>query len=225
MNMLAATAPLPPADDPAGPVPPGTATGTARVLCSAPGGLQAIATLHLTAPADVRLLRAVRPAGSGAALPRLLEVLVAADGRRALCRWQGADANAVLAALMALGIHGETWDAVVLDLFTGCSSRERGEHLQANVVVEDRRVNGDGLRSIFPYDRLASCLIRRRVTPVRVALSLDGLHLLAFYRAPDAEAVRLAQRRGSVCAGMVWACDMITGYGPGDPAAGPPTPA
>jgi hypothetical protein len=39
--------------------------------------------------------------------------------------------------------------------------------------------------------------VTHRVTPTRIALSLDGRHLLAFYHAPDAESVRLAQRHAS----------------------------
>ena len=123
-----------------------------------------------------------------------LEVLLGADRKTVLCRWPDVDASALRDTLRTFGLDvGVLWSGVVLEL---------SEEVTANVVVEDNR--DTPIRSIFPYDRIGTCLINHRVTPVRVAVSLDGCHLLAFYRAPDAESVRLAQRHGSVCAGRVW---------------------
>lgn len=124
--------------------------------------------------------------------------------RRLLCHWRASDPATLRGVLETSGLgQAEAWPAVVLDLTPG---------LPATVVVEDTRTDGGPIRSVFPYDRLAPSLITRQVTPVRVAVSLDGRRLLAFYHAPDAEAVRAAQAHGSVCPGRVWACsELFTG--------------
>jgi hypothetical protein len=48
------------------------------------------------------------------------------------------------------------------------------------------------------------------VTHTHSFFSLDGKRMLCFYDAPDAEAVRIAQREAAMPASAVWAGALIT---------------
>jgi hypothetical protein len=54
------------------------------------------------------------------------------------------------------------------------------------------------------------CFETHRATHTHSFFSLDGKRMLCFYEAPDAEAVRIAQREAAMPAAAVWAGSLIT---------------
>jgi hypothetical protein len=125
------------------------------------------------------------------------EAFLATHGRRLLCRFRGFPAAALGDALNGAGLRiGGSWSGAVRDLADAAA---------ANVVVERSGADGPA-PDASPVTHQDMCLANHRVSPVRLVTLPDRRHLLAFYHAPDAESVRLAQRHGSVPAGRVWAC-------------------
>ena len=124
---------------------------------------------------------------------------LATDGRRALLWLGAADARRVRAALAP-------WAAAVEDVWAGTVEAPVST-ARATVLVERRA--GDA-RSAAPRlpPALASgdwCLRAHRVTLVRRIVSREGAHAVLLYAAPDAEAVRMAERLAGVRADATWA--------------------
>ncbi len=64
----------------------------------------------------------------------------------------------------------------------------------------------------------AGCLQTHRVTFVQTLFSRDRKRMLCLYEAPDAESVRVAERKAGVPFDRAWACERIREHGAGAPA-------
>ena len=125
------------------------------------------------------------------------------DGRAMICWFSAPDLESARLALRDPDTDlSRFWSGTLL---------ESSNAAAPNVVVErsfETPVCFDDITSIArakPW-----CFETHRVTPVRSFLSLDGRRMLCFYRAPDAEAVRMAQRETGMPVAAVWACSPIT---------------
>lgn len=58
---------------------------------------------------------------------------------------------------------------------------------------------------------VAWCLKQHEVRPQVSYLSLDGRSMICVYEAPDAESVRVTQRRGGLSFTRAWACTILPG--------------
>ena len=81
-----------------------------------------------------------------------------------------------------------------------------------NVVVErsfEEPVTIGEIQAI--EDAGASCLETHQVTFVRTFFSRDRKRMICLYRAPDAEAVRVAQRMAGMPVDSVWSFRLMSG--------------
>lgn len=89
------------------------------------------------------------------------------------------------------------------------------------VLVErefDEPVDFGGIQAL--EDRGAWCLQLHQVTFVRTWFARDRRRMICLYEAPDAESVRLAQRKAGMPVTCVWAAVRIEPPAPGEPAQG-----
>jgi hypothetical protein len=128
--------------------------------------------------------------------------LLSADGRRLFCWFSAPDAESTRQALRQAGSHDAIpWPGSVHD--SPASGAPPAE--AANVVVErsfDEPVTIDEIQAI--EDEGAHCLEARDVQFVRTIFSRDRKRMVCLYRAPDAEAVREAQRMAGMPVESVW---------------------
>jgi hypothetical protein len=88
------------------------------------------------------------------------------------------------------------------------------------VIVERRFASPVDFGTIQALeDAGAWCLQAHQVTFLKTHFSRDRMRMLCLYEAPDAEAVRVAERQAGVPFERAWACERIPG------AAGPVTTA
>ena len=132
---------------------------------------------------------------------------LAADGRRMICHFSGADAESVRTALRMTG-------ADIFRLWPGtvhlAPDRAPADQAAANVVVErsfDEPVTLPEIQAI--EDAGAWCLEAHNVTFLRTYFSWDKKRMICLYRAPDAESVRIAQRQAKMPVEDVWAFSAI----------------
>lgn len=128
---------------------------------------------------------------------------LAAGGRRLLCWFSGPDAESVRLALRQAGVGPhEIWRGTVHDAADAGAPDWR----QANVVVErlwESAVALDDIQAI--EDAGAHCLETWNVKFARTLFSADRTRMACLYQAPDAEAVRMAQRQAGMPMERVWA--------------------
>lgn len=125
------------------------------------------------------------------------------DGRTMICRFSAADMESARLALRDPGTDlSRLWSGTV---------HKSGKPGAPNVVVE--RAFAAPVR----FEDIAAiglgkpwCWETHRVTHTHSFFSLDGKRMLCFYDAPDAEAVRIAQREAAMPASAVWAGELIT---------------
>jgi len=133
--------------------------------------------------------------------------LLSKDGRRMICRFSAPDAESTRLALRQAGAAPcDPWPGSVHD----APAADAPPPETANVVVERSfpgPVTLDEIQAI--EDAGASCLETHRVRFVRTYFSLDRRRMICLYRAPDAEAVRLAQREAGMPLETVWSCHPI----------------
>jgi hypothetical protein len=118
--------------------------------------------------------------------------LLSTDGRRMICWLSAPDAEST-----RLVHDSPAADAPPADA--------------ANVVVErsfDEPVTIEEIQAI--EDAGASCLETHQVTFVRTFFSRDRRRMICLYRAPDAEAVRMAQRKAGMSVDSVWSFRLIS---------------
>lgn len=132
---------------------------------------------------------------------------LAAGGRRMLCWMSGPDAESVRIALRQAGVgEHELWRTTVHDAADSGAPDWR----EANVVVErrwDSPVALDDIQAI--EDAGAHCLETWNVRFARTFFSSDRTRMACLYRAPDAEAVRMAQRQAGMPVERVWAATPV----------------
>jgi hypothetical protein len=124
------------------------------------------------------------------------------DGHAMVCWFSAADLESARLAL-------RDPDTDLSRLWSG-NVHESGATAAPNVVVERAFEKPVRFEDIIALARGKPwCFETHRVTPVRSFLSLDGRRMLCLYAAPDAEAVRLAQREAAMPAERIWACSPI----------------
>lgn len=132
--------------------------------------------------------------------------LLSADGRRLLCAFVAADAEAVRNVLRQFEIvpvrlwsateHGPPEPPVGAPLARG------GDELVAVARTFDEPVELQAIQDI--EDRAAWCLEQHQVRFVRTWFARDRRSMLCLYAAPDAESVRSVQQRSRMPFTEVW---------------------
>ena len=134
--------------------------------------------------------------------------LLSTDGRRMICWLSAPDAESTRLALRKAGSdEGTPWPGSVHD----SPAADAPPADAANVVVErsfDEPVTIEEIQAI--EDAGASCLETHQVTFVRTFFSRDHKRMICLYRAPDAEAVRVAQRKAGMPVDSVWSFRLIS---------------
>jgi len=128
--------------------------------------------------------------------------LLAADGQRMVCWFEAPDAESARIALRQSGAEiGRLWAGTVHDA---------PQSAVPNVLVErsfDEPVALEDIQAI--EDALSWCLDAHGVRFARTFFAADRRRMLCLYEAPDAEAVRVAQRQASMPVSAVWAFTRI----------------
>lgn len=124
-------------------------------------------------------------------------------GSSMVCRLAAADAESIRAALNKGGADTRRlWIGTV---------HEAPTPGVPNVLVERSFPAPVKLGDIQTMENAASCCLdAHRVKFVRTFFSADRKRMLCFYEAPDAEAVRLAQRGAGMPVDAVWAFDSLS---------------
>jgi hypothetical protein len=128
------------------------------------------------------------------------ESFLATDGRAMVCWFSAPDQESVRIALRQTG-------ADTRNLWPGTMHQGR-EPGVPNVLVERSFVQPVPLAELQSLDA-AGCLQAQGVRFVRTFLSLDRMRMLCLYEAPDAESVRLSQRKAAIPIDSVWAFQRI----------------
>jgi hypothetical protein len=124
------------------------------------------------------------------------------DGRALICRFSAADIESARLAL-------RDSDTDVSCFWSG-TVHESPNSAPPNVVVERSFAAAVQFEDIEQVARAkAWCLETHRVSHTHSFFSLDGKRMLCFYEAPDAEAVRAAQREAAMPVDAIWACSPI----------------
>lgn len=128
--------------------------------------------------------------------------LLASDGRKLVCSFSSADAEAVRQALKKAEVDMTTlWQGTV---------HEVAEPEEPNVLVERSFTGPASLDEIQAVENSHHwCLEARNVHFVRTCFSTDRRRMLCLYRAPDAQAVRDAQREAEMPVDRVWSFSRI----------------
>ena len=154
--------------------------------------------------ADERALSR-RLASAARAYPvRWRECLVNGDRTRILCRLDAESLPAARAAALCLGVKCEgawlsalPWTVTTPAGMEGPTATPDGSLV--DVMAEWRLpASVDALRFSREQHACDRCLDAFRVRPGSMATSADGRRVVAFFRAPDAEAVRNAYRHATV---------------------------
>ena len=127
---------------------------------------------------------------------------LAAGGRTMVCCFRAADAESARQALRAAR-------ADIRQLWIG-TVHFPARRVSPNVLVQRTFAQPVTLEAIQAIeDAGASCLQTHSVEFSRTFFSLDRTRMLCLYRAPDAEAVRVAQREAGMPLDTVWAFTRI----------------
>lgn len=120
------------------------------------------------------------------------------DGRALVCHFASPDLESARIALRTAGANVER-------LWLGSVAGD-GAPDAANVVVARSFASPVTFEEVAARESAkAWCLEAHGVTYTRSFCSLDGKRMLCFYAAPDAEAVRVAQREAEMPVDAVWA--------------------
>jgi hypothetical protein len=124
------------------------------------------------------------------------------DGHALICWFSAADAESARLALREA-------DADLSRLWSG-TVHMGPEPVSPNVVVERSFPASVRFEDIAALESAkAWCLEAHRVSYAQTFFSLDRRRMLCLYSAPDAEAVRAAQREALMPVDTVWACSPI----------------
>jgi hypothetical protein len=131
---------------------------------------------------------------------------LAHDGRTLVCRFSAVDMESARLALRDPDIDlARLWAGTV---------HQSPKAITANVVVERSFATPVRFEDIAAIGLAKPwCFETHRVTHSHSFFARDGKRMLCFYAAPDAEAVRIAQREAAMPADAVWACSSITPSG------------
>jgi hypothetical protein len=127
---------------------------------------------------------------------------LAAGGGRMVCWFKAPDAESARQALRRAG-------ADMTRLWIG-TAHEGPKPVAPNVLVERSFGEPTSLDAIQAIeDAGVSCLETHRVEFAQTFFSADRTRMLCLYRAPDAEAVRVAQREAGMPLETAWSFDRI----------------
>jgi len=128
--------------------------------------------------------------------------MLATDGSRMVCWFRAPDAeSARLAMRDSGGATGALWPGTVHDR----PGLEAGQAHGANVLVERSFDEATALQTIQDIEEAGiHCLEARNVEFVRTLYAQDRQRMICLYEAPDAEAVRQAQREAGVPFADAW---------------------
>jgi hypothetical protein len=133
--------------------------------------------------------------------------LLAAGGRRMLCHFSSPDSESVRIALRQSGGQmGKVWSGTVHEA-PNLAGADPG---YSNVVVTRSWTQPVKLADVQAIeDAGAWCLEAHDVQFVRTFFAADRRRMACLYRAPDAEAVRLAQIQAGMPVEHVWAFETL----------------
>ena len=127
---------------------------------------------------------------------------LAGDGRTMVCWFSAADLESARLALRKSGAD--------LRRFWAGTVHYAPEAANPNVVVERSFEAPVQLADIAAIeDAAAWCLEEHQVKFSHTFFSLDRRRMLCFYEAPDAESVRIAQRKAAMPVDTVWAFSRV----------------
>jgi hypothetical protein len=125
------------------------------------------------------------------------------DGHAMICRFSAADIESARLAL-------RDPDTDLSRLWSG-TVHKSGKPGEPNVVVERAFPTPVRFEDIAAIGLAKPwCFETHRAIHTHSFFSLDGKRMLCFYDAPDAEAVRIAQREAAMPATAVWAGTLLT---------------
>ena len=128
--------------------------------------------------------------------------LLSGDGKHCVCHFSCADAESLRIALREVGANFDSIWSGTVHLAGGVSSSEQAT---ANVIVTRRFDEPVTLESIQAIENAgARCLEVHKVKFICTFFSRDRKRMICLYCAPDAESVRLAQRRAGMPVDQVW---------------------
>jgi hypothetical protein len=133
-----------------------------------------------------------------------VESYLSASGKSLVCHFISPDTETTRTAIRQTGSDFRAvWAGTLHD---GATSDE-----MANVMVTrcfDESVALDDIQAI--EDAGVACLEMRDVTFVKTLFSTDRKRMMCLYQAPDAEAVREAQREAGMTVDQVWAYQVMS---------------
>jgi hypothetical protein len=124
------------------------------------------------------------------------------DGRTMVCRFSAVDMESARLALRDPDTDlSRFWSGSV---HRGASSAVPSVVVERSFATPVRFEDIAAIGSAKPW-----CFETHRVHHTHSFFARDGKRMLCFYEAPDAEAVRVAQREAAMPADAVWACSTI----------------
>ena len=151
---------------------------------------------------DERLLERRLAVCARAYQVRWRRCLFDAEGQRIVCHVEADDWSIARAAARCLGMEpGATWlSAIPLDAAAAGAELSTATHPDLVDVLAECRLDASIDTQSLLRERQACdwCLDNLRVHPGPVTTSDDGRRIVAFFHAPDAEAVRNAYRHANV---------------------------
>jgi hypothetical protein len=128
--------------------------------------------------------------------------LLAAGGRKMVCRFHAPDAESLRIALRASGAPARRlWPGTVHD----GPNLSAADQASANVAIERSFEVPVAVEEIQAAEENGWCAQAYNVTFLRTYVSSDRKRMICLYRAPDAEAVRMAQRYMKMPVEAIWA--------------------
>ncbi|HLB85431.1 MAG TPA: hypothetical protein VJK00_11885 [Steroidobacteraceae bacterium] len=148
---------------------------------------------------------------------RWREGLVDRERQRMVCRFEADDLRAARAAALCSGLDPDaTWLSPVHRAAATASGNSEAAVGLVDVIAECRQdVPVDAASLMAEQHACVWCLETFRVHPGPLVMSADGRRVLALFRAPDAEAVRMAYRHASLAFDRVVALRRIEHPAPG----------
>src|SRR5262245_53576307 len=132
--------------------------------------------------------------------------LLAAGGRKLVCRFKAPDAESLRIALRTSGVpDGRLWPGTVHD---GPKLRD-ADPATANVAVSRKFEVTVAAEEIQAGEEEGLCAQAVRVTLPRTYVPLDRKRMICLYQAADGEAVRMAQRSMKLPVEEIWAFTAI----------------
>jgi len=133
-----------------------------------------------------------------------VESYLSADGASLVCHFIAPDTETTRTAIRQTGSDFRAaWPGTLHD---GAAGDETPNVMVTRSFAEP--VELDDLQAI--EDAGIHCLDLRNVTFVKTLFSSDRKRMMCLYKAPDAQAVRDAQREAGMPVDQVWACQVMT---------------